>query len=749
MKWKGIVFLGLILTSFILGAYYPKVNFEEKESLILNAVINYLDVLHFKPQTVDDEFSNKAFDLYLNNIDPGKRFLVQSEIDQLSIYKDQIDDQIRLRNFDFFDASLEIMDAARLRAEEIFYEIIDSDFDLESDDFVEMNSEKRSFARDIEDLKMNWGKLVRFDVISRLEDKLNKQNEKHEELIEKDVLDDERPESINLNPDILEKSILPDYIKDEQEDSKDKDNVDKTASELKKEIIEEVKKSYGDWFKRISKERRSDKFETYVNTITHLFDPHSHYFNPKEKQDFDIRMGGKLEGIGARLQTEGDLTKVVSIVPGGPAWKGKKLEVDDLIVAVTQKGKEAVDIKGMRIDDVVQKIRGNKGTVVILSVKKKDGSMEDIEIERDEVIIDEGFARSLILDIPDAVEKIGYIRLPKFYSTFEGKDGNSCSLDVAKEIEKLKLENVNGIILDLRDNGGGSLQDVVDMSGLFIEEGPIVQAKPRNKDAYVYLDEDKTVNYDGPVVVMVNQFSASASEILAAALQDYSRAIIVGSSSTFGKATVQRFVDLDRAYRDNNEMKPLGQLKITMQKFYRVNGGSNQLKGVEPDIILPNNYQFIETGEKVYDFAMEWSEIEPVEYAQNVYIVDHIETIKERSTKRVRDNEAFQLIVENAKRLKRNKDQSKYPLDLDAYVAINEKRDSEAEKYNNLYEDNIDGLIVSNLDEDFEYINSDESRIARNDDWIKGVEKDFYLEEVLFVLKDMIEMDQKKLGLRE
>jgi len=378
-----------------------------------------------------------------------------------------------------------------------------------------------------------------------------------------------------------------------------------------------------------------------------------------------------------------------------------------------------------------------------LTVKGVDGAVRVVEIERDEVIIDEGFAKSLILGDTDGVNNIGYIKLPRFYDSFEGKVGNSCAKDVAAEIEKLKENNVNGIILDLRNNGGGSLRDVVKMSGLFIEDGPIVQVKPREKKAYLYEDKDDEVQYNGPVIVMVNEFSASASEILAAALQDYKRAIIVGSKSTFGKGTVQRFVDLDEAFRGDDKFKPLGNLKISMQKFYRVNGGSTQLKGVVPDIILPDNYHYIETGEKDYDFAMDWSEIDNVDYDQDVYVINDMDYYVNNSATRIADDENFKLILENAKRLKAMRDDSNYPLDLEQYSAKMNERKESAKKYENLFEDNIETLVINNLPQDESGLLEDESKKARNDEWIKGVQKDFYLEETLHIMEDMINKKTK------
>ena len=708
MKWKGLIMTACLLSSILLFAYYPKVNNLEKESLILDAVLKYLDALHFQPLDLDDSFSTKAFDYYIKSMDPSKRFLLQSEIDQLSIHRNQIDNQIKLKNFDFFNTSIEIIDVSRERVKRVFEEVLASDMDQNLNETIIMDGEKRDYAETEAELTKLWTKLVRYDYNNRLKNALDKQEEDKKSYAEKA----------------------------EQEEPYEEKSID----EIKSEIKDKIKETYEDWFKRMDKDKRSDRFEMYINSLTHVFDPHTDFYNPKEKADFDIRMGGKLEGIGARLQTDGDYTKVTSIIPGGPAWKGKQLEVDDLITGVTQKGDEPLDITGMRLDDVVSKIRGKKGTVVILAVKKVDGSIVDIEIERDEVIIDEGFARSLILDIPEVVENVGYIKLPKFYSSFEKKDGNSCALDVAAEIQKLNDLDVSAVVLDLRYNGGGSLQDVVDMTGLFIEEGPIVQVKPRSKAPYVHEDTDKAVQYDGPLVIMVNQFSASASEILAAALQDYNRAVIVGSNSTFGKGTVQRFVNLDRAYRGNEEMKPLGELKISMQKFFRVNGGSTQLKGVTPDIILPDNYHYIETGEKDYDHAMAWSEIEPVPYSQSIYNLPDVQMLKNKSEDRIGQKEDFQMILENAARLKKNRDESEYPLDFDAFSSLVESRDEEAKKYADLMDDEIEHLKIKNLAVDTSYINSDESRVARNEDWLEGVSKDFYIEETLYIVRDMIEM---------
>jgi carboxyl-terminal processing protease len=742
MNWKKSIFIAFLVSTFGLSAFQANRPGQEKESLILNAIMQFLEVYHFEPVSIDDNFSNEAFENYIESIDGRKRFLIKSEIDQLAKYKDDLDDQAKAENFDFFNESVTIIDNSRARAQRIYNEIMEEGIDIYSAGTIELDGDKLEFAKDEAALKNYWRKLLKYDLVNRFEDKVSAQEKRIK--LEKEKAD-KKDKSPSYNEDL---NIEIEAAENDNESKEVKKDPLKSEEELMADALKAMEKSYKNWFSTLDKDRRSDKFARYMNSMTHLFDPHSDYYSPKDKEDFDIRMGGKLEGIGARLSPQDEYTKVVSIVPGGPAWKGKELGVDDLITAVKQEDADPIDITGWRLDDVVQKIRGDKGTTVVLTVKKPDGSIVDIAIVRDVVNIDDAFARSVIMDIPNVAENVGYISLPKFYSSFEKEDGNSCAEDIKKEIEKLNKVNVNAMILDLRSNGGGSLKDVVDMSGLFIKDGPIVQVKPRAKDAYVYEDEDPQVHYSGPLVVMVNQFSASASEILAAALQDYNRAVIVGSNSTFGKGTVQRFVDLDRFYRDQENLN-LGNLKITMQKFFRVDGGSTQLKGVTPDVILPNNYHYIKTGEKDYEHAMEWSEIKPVEYSQDVYQVTNKEALAKKSAQRIANNDDFNLILENARRLKENKDLTEYPIGYNEYVEYVESKEKEAEKFDDLFDNKVEGLIVKNLEIDSTYINFDESRVERNKEWIEALEKDIYIEEVMHIINDMIDTHDKMAVVKE
>ena len=547
------------MIGLFVASYTPHISLEEKDDLLLQTLLGGIKQLHYSPNKVDDGFSKEVFDLYMERLDNGKRWLTASEVSTLSAYQMEIDDAILEPDYEFFEKSIELKKAGLARAKSYYQEILKTPFDFTKAEDVELDGDKKGFAANENELKEYWRKSLKYDVMTRLATKLDEQEKARNQELDKMDKDGEPKSEDDLKKEMVERDKI----------------LGKSTKELEQEVREKTVERYDDWFERLNQERRSDYMSNYLNAITNVFDPHTSYYLPKDKENFDINMSGTLEGIGARLQTGDEYTKVVSIIPGGPAWKGKELEVEDLIMKVTQgdnSTEEPLDVTGLRIDDVVAKIRGKKGTEVILTVKRVDGSVKDISIVRDVVILDEGYAKSATLNHSEIIDNIGYIKLPRFYADFSRRGGKSCAVDVGKEIEKLNATNVNGIILDLRNNGGGSLRDVVDMTGFFIEEGPIVQVKARNRKPEVLTDDDANVQYDGPLIVMVNEFSASASEILAAALQDYGRAVIVGSNNTFGKGTVQRFFDLDSAIKGNDDLKPLGEVKMTIQKFYRING---------------------------------------------------------------------------------------------------------------------------------------------------------------------------------
>lgn len=725
---KGLIIGVIGLATFLMSNSYNEFNNTEKEQAIVSAVKTMIDYVHFSPKKVNDAFSKQFYTNYIKNLDGMKRFLTQGDIDQLKKYETELDNQILAGNLEFFNLSNTLIDNGINKTKGFYEEILETPFDFTIDDKIELDPEKRKYAADDLELKEQWRKYFKYDVLVRVMSKLEEQSK--------------------LNKDSVDASEI------------------KTFEELEIESREKVKKRYSDVYKRMAKVERADRFEVYVNSFVNLFDPHTEYFSPKDKEDFDIRMGGKLEGIGARLQSDGEFTKIINIIPGGPAWKGKELEDNDIIQKVAQEGSDNyVDLTGMRIDKVVTYIRGKKGTKVKLEVKKPDGSIKIIEITRDEVILEEGKAKSVLLGYKSAIgsneiasvnsskiqeandsitviDNIGFIRLPSFYSDFKSRDGDNCSKDIKKELEKLKDKNVKGIILDLRFNGGGSLKDVITMAGFFIEKGPIVQVKPGKEEPYVHSDTDSSVEYDGPLVIMVNEMSASASEILAAAMQDYKRAVIIGSKASFGKGTVQRFFDLDNLIRGSSDIKPIGNLKVTTQKFYRINGGSTQLKGVESDIVLADRYQYMDVGERDYDDALPWDKIEPLNYDQDVFKLRHMDELIQRSKSRILKDSAFIYIDENAKKIKAYSEKTIFPISIEKYKIWKAERKKDDAHFKGKLNKIINEIEVKNLEVDMPRIQIDSSRIGRNDNWLKNIQKDQYIKEAIFVMKDIIELEK-------
>lgn len=706
----------LLMTAVVvlgIAAYYPQRNDvpAEKDAIILQSLVEGINRLHFQPQAINDDFSKKVYDLYLDRLDGRRMYLTQQDINKLKPYEMQLDDQINKSTFEFFDLSVELLDASIVKAEKTFYELIKKDYNFNEKESLETDTDKKSFAKNDDELTEYWRKMIKYSLMLKVADKI-KEAEK------------ERLKS--AGKEASEGDAIPQVSKEQE-------------ATYTAEAKTELTKDYENMFKRIHKQKRSDRLNIYLNAIANIFDPHTEYFEPVEKQNFDISMSGRLEGIGARLQTlpDGEYTKVSDIIVGGPAWKQKELEVDDVIMKVQQQGKEAVDIAGMEINDVVSMIRGDKNTEVTLTVKRKaDGSVKQITIVRDEVIIDEGYVKSLIIEDKKVNKKIGYIKLPRFYADFDNEEGHQCATDVAIELEKLKAQKVEGIIIDLRYNGGGSLRDVVKMSGYFIEKGPIVQVKARDTRPEVLEDTDPAVQYTGPLVIMVNEFSASASEIMAAAMQDYGRAIIVGTK-TYGKGTVQRFIDLDRTVRGFDEFKPLGEVKMTIQKFYRINGGSTQLEGVTPDIILPDNYLYVPVGEREMEYPMAWTKIESVPYSQNVTKFNGMNRYVETSTARQKGSETFAMILNNAKHIKEQRDDTSVSLNLKDFLTEDAADEKLGKKFDDVLKP-IDNLSAVNLPEDLPAINADESKKARNDEWLKDVYKDVHLYETLAIIYDMM-----------
>lgn len=694
MKYK---FVGTILFSaaFAVFSSYTFKPTADKESVLIQLMQQVLNYNHYQPQKIDNLFSQEVFDIYLEKLDNGKRYLTQVDVERLSKFRSKIDDEALAGEYSFFDLSVEIYKQRTMEAEAYYQEILASPFDFTKEEEFDTDFENKAYPRDKAALKESWRKLLKYQTLTRLDNMIERQEEKKE--------------------------------------SGDEDLEELSFDQMEAKAREKVQELWSDAFQRINKINTNDLRELYINSIANRFDPHTGYFPPKEKEEFDIRMSGSYEGIGARLTDRDGKISVTEILPGSPCYRLGVLEVGDEILKVAQGEGEPVDIVDMRVEDAVVLIRGEKDTEVRLTVKKIGGNVEIIPIVRGQVKLEETYAKSAVLNLEDGDESIGYIHLPKFYADFENPAGRQCADDVAAEIAKLKSENVSGIILDLRNNGGGSLSDVVEMSGLFIEKGPIVQVKSRQSRPYVLRDKDESVQWNGPLVVMVNSLSASASEILAAAIQDYGRGIIIGSNSTFGKGTVQRFVDLDQFITDDQGIKPLGAMKLTIQKFYRINGDATQIKGVIPDIVLPDNYSYIDLGEKDQDFPMKWDEISPVSYSKWKNTMTPFEEVIEKSTSRISEDPNFQLIDKNAQELKTQREDRVYSLNLQNYQIEQEKLEKKAEEFENQFNETFafKAIAVESSTE------MDEAQLKNQQAWIKGISKDPYIFESLKVALDM------------
>jgi carboxyl-terminal processing protease len=688
--FRRIFNISLILILALILASYTFCNRENKDQILLLLISNTLEQYHYSPKEINDEFSDNVFKEYIKNLDYSKRFFTKTDISKLEVYKTKIDDEIAAGSVEFYKAASSTFLANTEKVKGFYTEILSKPFDFTSNETYETSSDKIEFPADDNALRESWRKSLKYQTLVRINDALKAQEN---------------------------------Y----------KDSIKKTFDQLESDARERLLKTHDDWFKRIKQADDNDNYSVFLNSMIAVFDPHSQYMPPRDNENFKISMSGQLEGIGALLQAEEGYIKIIDIVPGSPSWLQGELKVGDLIQKVAQGKEEPVDIYDMPIDQVVQMIRGKKGTKVTLTVKRHiDGTIKNVTITRDVVILEESYAKSAIID---GKEKLGYIYLPKFYANFDQTEtGRTSAVDVANEIIKLKKENVKGIILDLRNNGGGSLPDAIQMAGLFIKDGPIVQVKTNTGPARIHNDPDKSVLFEGGLVVMVNSLSASASEILAAAMQDYSRAIIIGGNSTFGKGTVQTIVDLDNMISPNYaQYRPLGSMLVTIQKFYRINGGATQLKGVTPDIIVPDIYSEIETGEREQDFALPWTKINAAPYAV-LPNATKFKQIVESENKAIAADHGFNVLKQQAQDLKKQRNQTEVTLNYEKYKKEEAETIAKRKQYEELVKQS-NGLNVRALISDESKIKNDTSAMARTDKWIQDLKKDIYLKEAAKVVQ--------------
>lgn len=680
----------ILLSSFSIYKYVF-----DRNDVIFELMLGSLNQNHYSPQKLDDSFSEKVFDLYLKRMDYNKKFLLQSDYDELLKYRKEIDDQIITQNHSFYKRSVEIINQRIKEKENWSKEILAQPLNYKTNDEYETDGEKTKYSKTIEELKNEWRKMITYQVLNRIDDELTKQEKAKEK--------------------------------------KDTAFKFKSFDSIEVDARRKTLKSNQEWFKRLYKIKPRERFSAFANSIANIFDPHTEYFAPVDRKKFDQSMSGQFEGIGARLQSKDNVLTVSEIIVGSPSYKQGELKAGDAIIKVAQGSSEAVDISNMEMDDAIELIKGKKGTTVTLTVKKPDNTTKEIKIIRDVIEIEETYAKSVLLENKN---KIGYIYLPSFYTDFtRSGTAHHCSKDMRIEIEKLKKQGIKSLIVDLRDNGGGSLQEVVEMAGLFFNKGPVVQVRSKNNYVNIMEDRNPDVVWDGPLAIMINHNSASASEILAAAMQDYKRGIIVGTPS-FGKGTVQSFVGLDQFLIPQlDSLTPyVGSVKITQQKFYRINGGATQLKGVTPDVLLPDPYELIELGEKEMDNPMPWDEIKKANYTEFNSI--NYNNLLKNSTARVKKSDQFKLINEQSKEIKSKKDDTKYSINLDKYRLEMKYFKDQNKKYEDLRKEikNFNGTL---LEEDKLKSSADTAKLGRENRWANSISKDIYIHETTNILNDL------------
>ena len=708
MRLIGILASGIISVVIFFELSANKFDDPNKDKLLVELVSVVLDRLHYDPKIIDDDFSKSVYDDYIKAIDPQKRFLLKSDIENFDQYKLLIDDQIKSSSIDFFNLTYETLMLRVDEVESFYIDILDNPFDFNIDEDLNTDFEQLDYAVGLNDKISIWRKRLKLSTLDGFATKKIVQEERGS-------LDDNEKE---LKSDI------------------------DLEIESRNTILENLK----DFFDFNDDLERKDWFSIYLNSIVNQFDPHTVYLAPQAKDVFDQNISGRFQGIGARLLKKNQQVEIAEIIIGGPVWRDKLLNVGDLILGVSQKpDEEPVDISIMKLSDAVDLIKGEKGTKVYLMVKRVDGGIEQVEITRDIVELEETYAKSSL--IYQESKKFGFITLPSFYIDFNDYGQRNAASDIKKEILKLKNENVNGIIMDLRGNGGGSLKTAVDITGFFIDKGPVVQVKSIGGRKEVLKDTDPSVIWDGPLVILVNEFSASASEILAAALQDYNRAIIIGSKQTYGKGTVQNVLSLNQ-FISGNTYGELGFIKLTTDKFYRISGGSTQLEGVKSDIVLPNRYSYIDIGERDLENPLSWDQINSANYSplnKQLYYDKSLENSKNRISK----NEFFNIINDQAKWVKEQQDDNIVSLNYDSYKMDMDNNKKESEKFKKIEDFKSSYKFEWLRDNRIMGDEIPDEIIERRNRWIDNLKKDLYVDEAVNILSDLSSFYLNRLSLQE
>ena len=678
-----------IVAIILFGFSFSEDKFSDpnKEKLLIEVVKYVVEKGHYSTLDINDDISEKIYNTYLEQLDAQKRFLLQSDIRQFEKYKFKLDDQIKNQDLTFFNL---VYDTSRKRINEVknyYEEIMNNSFDFSSNEDINLDFENKSYARNSNEIKNRWRKQLKYSTLDIISLKLG-------------------------------------------------DSIKIIDNKTRNESMTLIKKNTDDFFDYVEEMDRDDWFANYINAFLNQLDPHTVYFNPEDKDRFDTNISGKFDGIGARLQKTEGTVKIVDIIVGGPIWKDKLLDVGDIILKVAQENQDPVNIIGMKLDDAIKLIKGPADSFVTLTVKKISGEIKDVLIKRGVVELEELYAKSTLINKGD--KNYGYISLPKFYIDFSDRKSRNSANDVKNEIIKLKNNGISGLILDLRNNGGGALQTVVDMTGLFIERGPIVQVKSTGNRKQILYDKDPQVVWDGPLVILMNKMSASASEILAGALQDYNRAVIIGNEKSFGKGTVQNVIDLNRFI--SNSSYDLGALKITTDKFYRINGESVQLEGVKSDIVIPDSYKYIFNGEKDEKNPLQWDKITPANFDKWAKR-DYLNKISSENQSRIDNDDYYSLINDRAQWLKDQQSNKTISLNFNSYNSFLTKQREKNKRFESLnkYENTLNFKLLKT---EKQYIMSNKELLSSRNRWHRNLTKDLYLEEGVKALEMLSLLDK-------
>jgi carboxyl-terminal processing protease len=683
-------------------------NFEFNRAMLLGYILRqYMSSYHYTNKPFDDQLSRAAFDAYLQQLDFQKRFLLQSDIARLTPFSTKIDDEMNKGRLELPFVGSEILRNRILFVQKQLPKLLASPIDFQKDDYLELDPAKLEYCKSEQELLERWRKMLKFQLGKRYLD-----------LLEEAGFKDQPLESIDAAK----------------------------RQTLREQARQKILKNNQDHLNRLLEDVEKEHYHRYFNAVARALDPHTLYMPPVSKEDFDIHMRGSLEGIGARLREEDGFIKVESIVPGSAAFRQGQLAAEDIIFKVAEKDKEPVDISDMRLRDAVGLIRGEKGTEVRLTVRKPDNTTLVIPIIRDVVEIEETFVKSAQFPSPDGKEIYGYIKIPSFYRDFDAvaseepkrktlkakaaeakPESRNVTDDTRKALQELKAAQMKGLVLDLRDNSGGSLNDAVLTAGLFIRQGPVVQVREGKGKVQTLADNGGKVEWDGPLVVLVNRFSASASEIVAGALQDYGRAIVIGGEHTHGKGTVQAVIDLDRGVPSDKmePFKPLGALKITTQKFYRISGESTQYRGVVPDIILPDWFSGLETGEQYLENSLPWDTIPPVTFERWTREQADLSLLQKRSSQRVAGNSDFTEIRQRIERAQIKRQETLQPLQLEKMRQQRQQDEAERQFFTKMHATGEESDGNGKADK------------SGQRDLLTGLKEDPFVQEAFAVLKDV------------